>query len=150
MTTTNTVGTMSAEQMKAEIDRLRAENAKLAAKRGAPGKTIRRSAKGGVSVYGLGRFPVTLYREQWEALLGAVGEQVKATLAAEGDKLKGKDESVEAYLARAKAGGFHIPGKDESVSDADETNGAAAAGIPGAVKAGVSGTVVIRREPKAA
>jgi hypothetical protein len=31
--------------------------------------TIKRSAKGGVSVYGLGRFPVTLYKSQWRALL---------------------------------------------------------------------------------
>ena len=30
--------------------------------------------KGGVSVYGLGRFPVTLYYEQWTRLLGAAGE----------------------------------------------------------------------------
>lgn len=30
--------------------------------------------KGGVSVYGLGRFPVTLYYEQWQRLLGAADE----------------------------------------------------------------------------
>jgi hypothetical protein len=30
--------------------------------------------KGGVSVYGLGRFPVTLYYEQWVRLLDAAGD----------------------------------------------------------------------------
>ena len=42
--------------------------------------TIKVSEKGGLSVYGLGRFPVTLYKSQWERLLGAVDE-IKATLS---------------------------------------------------------------------
>jgi hypothetical protein len=45
------------------------------------------SEKGGVSVYGLGRFPVTLYYEQWQRLLGAA-EDLKTFLEANKDKLK--------------------------------------------------------------
>jgi hypothetical protein len=45
------------------------------------------SEKGGVSVYGLGRFPVTLYYEQWQRLLGAA-EELKTFLEANKDKLK--------------------------------------------------------------
>ena len=36
--------------------------------------SLKVSEKGGLSVYGLGRFPVTLYREQWEKLLGMADE----------------------------------------------------------------------------
>jgi hypothetical protein len=63
----------SEEDLKAEIDRLRAENEKL--KKPARGQmSLKVSEKGGLSVYGLGRFPVTLYREQWEKLLGMADE----------------------------------------------------------------------------
>ena len=59
---------MSDEELKAEIERLRSENAAL--KKGAPpGIRMKVSEKGGVSVYGMGRFPVTLYKEQWLKLL---------------------------------------------------------------------------------
>jgi hypothetical protein len=43
--------------------------------------------KGGVSVYGLGRFPVTLYYEQWVRLLDA-GEDLRAFLEANKSSLK--------------------------------------------------------------
>ena len=59
---------MADENLQAELERLRAENAALKSR--ATSEIIRVSDKGGVSVYGLGRFPVTLYREQWEKLLG--------------------------------------------------------------------------------
>ena len=63
----------SDEDLKAEIERLRAENAAL--KKPARGQMwLKVSEKGGLSVYGLGRFPVTLYREQWEKLLGMADE----------------------------------------------------------------------------
>ena len=63
----------SEEELKAEIERLRAENEKL--KKPARGQMLLKvSEKGGLSVYGLGRFPVTLYREQWEKLLGMADE----------------------------------------------------------------------------
>lgn len=59
---------MSDDAMKAELERLRAENAQLK-ERGSRGTSLKVSEKGGVSVYGLGRFPITLYKEQWEKLL---------------------------------------------------------------------------------
>jgi hypothetical protein len=58
---------------KGELDRLRAENAALKAAaqvQAAARLRLKVSAKGGLSLYGLGRFPVTLYREQWERVLG--------------------------------------------------------------------------------
>ena len=63
---------MSNEQsdkgLQEEVARLRAENEALKA-RSRRGVTLKVSEKGGVSVYGLGRFPVTLYKEQWTKLL---------------------------------------------------------------------------------
>jgi hypothetical protein len=59
---------MSEEDLKAELERLRNENASL--KRGAAtGIRMKVSEKGAVSIYGMGRFPVTLYKEQWLKLL---------------------------------------------------------------------------------
>lgn len=60
------------EEMQAELERLRAENEKLKRPRGQMSMKV--SEKGALSVYGLGRFPVTLYREQWEKLLGMSDE----------------------------------------------------------------------------
>ena len=59
---------MSDDEMKAELERLRAENAALK-NRTQRGVSLKVSEKGGVSVYGLGRFPITFYKEQWEKLL---------------------------------------------------------------------------------
>ncbi len=59
---------MTPEQLKEELERLRTENEALK-KRSEKGLSLKVSQKGGVSVYGLGRFPVTLYKEQWEKLL---------------------------------------------------------------------------------
>lgn len=59
---------MSDQEMQAELDRLRAENDALK-RRNQKGLSLKVSEKGALSVYGLGRFPVTLYREQWEKLL---------------------------------------------------------------------------------
>jgi len=57
---------MTEEELRAEIERLKAENEAL--KVPASGQiSLKVSEKGGVSVYGLGRFPVTLYKEQWES-----------------------------------------------------------------------------------
>ena len=65
----------SEEEMQAEIERLRAENEAL--KKPARGQmSLKVSEKGALSVYGLGRFPVTLYREQWEKLL-AMTDQIR-------------------------------------------------------------------------
>jgi hypothetical protein len=64
---------MSDEDLKAEIERLRAENDKLKNK-GVKGLSLKVSEKGGVSLYGVGRFPVTLYKEQWRRILGMAAE----------------------------------------------------------------------------
>ena len=52
---------------------------------------FRVSEKGGVSVYGLGRFPVTLYYEQWVRLLGAA-DQLRTFLEENKSKLKLKGQ----------------------------------------------------------
>ena len=79
--------TMSDQDLKAELEKLRAENAAL--KQRGPA-SIKVSEKGGVSVYGLGRFPVTLYKEQWEKLLSMAGE-IKAFMAEHDSQLKKKE-----------------------------------------------------------
>ena len=73
--------------LQGEIDALRGENAKL---RAAKGHGMKVTDKGGLSVYGLGRFPVTLYRSQWEALL-ARKDEILAFIEANADKLASKD-----------------------------------------------------------
>ena len=60
------------DELQAELERLRAENEALKRPRGQ--MSLKVSEKGALSVYGLGRFPVTLYREQWEKLLGIANE----------------------------------------------------------------------------
>ena len=80
---------MAEEDLKAELERLRAENEAL--KRPSRGQiSVRVSEKGGVSVYGLGRFPVTLYKEQWEKLLAAT-EQIKVFIQENDHLLKKKE-----------------------------------------------------------
>jgi hypothetical protein len=64
---------MSDEDLRTELARLKEENERLKA-RSARAVTLKVSEKGGVSVYGLGRFPVTLYKEQWNKLLDMAGE----------------------------------------------------------------------------
>ena len=80
---------MSTEaELKAELERLKAENATLKA-RGSKGVSMKVSEKGGVSVYGLGRFPVTLYKEQWTRLLSHA-EEIKKFLQENDQNLKAK------------------------------------------------------------
>lgn len=76
------------EDLKAEIDRLRAENENLKRPRGQ--MSLKVSEKGALSVYGLGRFPVTLYREQWEKLLGMTDE-IRSFIAQNDHLLKKKE-----------------------------------------------------------
>ena len=80
---------MNDEAMRAELERLKAENAALKA-RGSRGASLKVSEKGGVSVYGLGRFPVTLYKEQWAKLLEMAGE-IRAFIAEHEAELKAKE-----------------------------------------------------------
>ena len=80
---------MNEEQMKQELERLRAENTALK-KTSAKGLSMRISEKGGLSIYGLGRFPVTLYKEQWKKLL-ELKEEIAAFLEANDAQLKTKE-----------------------------------------------------------
>jgi hypothetical protein len=80
---------MADEDIQAELARLRAENETLKQKRNAS-TSMKVSEKGAVSVYGLGRFPVTLYQEQWLKLL-QMSEDIKAFIAENKDKLKAKE-----------------------------------------------------------
>jgi hypothetical protein len=80
---------MSDEDLKAELERLRSENAAL--KKGASGGIrMKASEKGAVSVYGMGRFPVTLYKEQWLRLLD-MSDEIRSFIAANQARLKAKD-----------------------------------------------------------
>jgi hypothetical protein len=79
---------MTDDDIKAELERLRAENASL--KKGmARGMSLKVSPKGGVSVYGLGRFPLTLYKEQWAKLL-EMADEIRAFIRAHESELKTK------------------------------------------------------------
>ncbi|MBP5297052.1 MAG: hypothetical protein J6Y94_06950 [Bacteriovoracaceae bacterium] len=76
--------------LQAELEKLRAENAAL--KRSTSrGLSLKVSAKGALSVYGLGRFPVTLYKEQWNRLLDMT-DDIKAFIKANDQELRGKDD----------------------------------------------------------
>jgi hypothetical protein len=81
---------MSEEDLKAELERLKAENEQLKSQRGRS-VGLKVSEKGGVSVYGLGRFPVTLYKEQWTKLLG-MADEIRAFIAENDSKLKAKEQ----------------------------------------------------------
>jgi hypothetical protein len=81
---------MSDEDPKDELERLRKENEAL--KKGASSSArMKVSEKGAVSVYGMGRFPVTLYKEQWLKLLDMSAE-IRAFIAENEGQLKQKDQ----------------------------------------------------------
>jgi len=76
--------------MQAELARLKAENDGLRnAKASSSTLSLKVSEKGAVSVYGMGRFPVTLYREQWEKLL-AMADAIRAFIVANSSVLTRK------------------------------------------------------------
>ena len=81
---------MADDEVKAELERLRAENERLK-NRHTRGVSLKVSEKGGVSVYGLGRFPVTLYKEQWARLLD-MADDIRAFIKENDSKLKAKSE----------------------------------------------------------
>lgn len=79
------------QSLQQELDQLRAENAQLKAPKTKDSKpTFKVGAKGGVSIYGLGRFPVTLYKEQWLKLL-ALADEIRAFIADNEEQLKTKE-----------------------------------------------------------
>jgi len=79
------------DELKAEVERLRAENEKLKSQR-SRSVSLKVSEKGGVSVYGLGRFPVTLYKEQWAKLL-AMADEIREFIKENESSLKAKPEN---------------------------------------------------------
>jgi hypothetical protein len=79
---------MSDDELKAELERLRNENAALK-KGAATGVTMKVSEKSALSIYGMGRFPVTLYKEQWLRLL-RMSDDIRAFIVANEEQLKTK------------------------------------------------------------
>lgn len=79
---------MSDDDLKAELERLRAENERLKQKT-SRAISLKVSEKGGVSVYGLGRFPITLYKEQWAKVLD-MADEIRAFIKENDSKLKTK------------------------------------------------------------
>ncbi len=79
---------MADNDVNAELERLRAENQALKS-RMSKGLSLKVSEKGAVSVYGLGRFPVTLYKEQWARLLD-MADDIRSFIKENEDRLKAK------------------------------------------------------------
>ena len=80
---------MSDQDLKAEIEKLRAENEALKKPRSGT-LSMKVSEKGALSIYGMGRFPVTLYKEQWLKLLNIAGD-IKKFIDDNGHLLKTKE-----------------------------------------------------------
>ena len=82
---------MSDADMKAEIERLRAENESLKKTKPERGTlSMKVSEKGALSIYGMGRFPVTLYKEQWLKLL-SIADEIKTFIKDNDSRLKTKE-----------------------------------------------------------
>jgi hypothetical protein len=80
---------MPEEDLQAELHRLRAENDRLKNKT-VRGLSLKVSEKGAVSLYGIGRFPVTLYKEQWRKVLG-MKDEIETFLQDNANLLKTKE-----------------------------------------------------------
>jgi len=81
---------MSERDLQAELERLKAENERLKAQQ-ASRVSLKVSQKGGVSLYGLGRFPVTLYKEQWAKLLD-MADEIRVFIREHDTELKAKPD----------------------------------------------------------
>lgn len=108
------------DDMRAELERLRAENARLKA-RGQSNLGLKIGDKGGISVTGMGRFPTTLYVEQWERLIAFV-PQIEAFIAENRDRLARKGEEYKPRPAlqageTRTASGAVLGGANEPVAN---------------------------------
>ena len=83
-------GNGDSESPQEELERLRTEVASLKASQ-KKGVRLQVSAKGGVSLYGIRRFPVTFYLEEWERILG-MADEIRAFMAENKANLKRKGE----------------------------------------------------------
>jgi hypothetical protein len=79
------------DTIKKELERLKAENRALK-KSASHGLRLKVSEKGALSVYGLGRFPVTLYKEQWHKLLG-MADEIQTFIETNNKDLKSKGKA---------------------------------------------------------
>jgi hypothetical protein len=77
------------DELRAELERLKAENEALKSRRSGT-VSMKVSEKGGLSVYGLGRFPVTLYQEQWNKLLD-LADDIRSFIKAHQGELKKRE-----------------------------------------------------------
>ncbi len=77
------------EELQAELEKLRAEN-ELLKKASSRGISLKVSQKGAVSLYGMGRFPVTLYKEQWLKILDMT-DAIRAFITDNNSALKEKE-----------------------------------------------------------
>ena len=82
------------QNMNVELEKLRRENDELRAKAAAQTRplSMKVSEKGALSVYGMGRFPVTLYKEQWLRLLG-ISDDIRKFIKENDSVLKAKDHN---------------------------------------------------------
>lgn len=81
---------MSDEDLRAEIAKLKAENERLKKPAARGTLSLKVSEKGALSVYGMGRFPVTLYKEQWLKLLN-FADEIKKFISENDSLLKTKE-----------------------------------------------------------
>ncbi len=109
---------MSEEDVRAELERLRAENDRLRQQQGARPISLRVSEKGGVSVYGLMRFPVTLYKEQWVKLLD-MADEIRAFIRDHEAKLKKRESGASVGRGRKTRGSGEAPAADDERKTSD-------------------------------
>lgn len=76
------------EEMQAELERLRAENEGLKARKSQEMR-LQVSQKGAVSLYGIRRFPITFYADEWDTILG-MADEVRAFISQHQTELKRK------------------------------------------------------------
>jgi len=78
----------SDDDLRSELERLRAENQALKSKE-SRGVRLQVSQKGAISLYGIRRFPITFYADEWEQILER-GDEIRRFAAEHADELKRK------------------------------------------------------------